>query len=264
MTDSLVPSTSTAGIGTLLVRTGRFTLFLLRCVVSLPGALAYPRQMINQCQRVALGSLPLVLVTAVSVGVVIWLQGRTQMSQYEMEAQLPGLVAVFVVIGIGPVLTGLVVAGQLGAQLAAELASMKVSQQLDALSAMGVSPQRRLVSIRVLSCMLMVPLLTVVLDYAAIGAGAMAEAIGGTLTFEAYTSGVVTYLTLDQVVPATLSSVLFGLLIGVCGCYAGLESGPGTDGVGRASTFGVVGAMLLVLGINVLWVQGSELWRMAY
>lgn len=237
---------------------GRFVGFALRSALAAPFALRRPGSLVAECERIALGSLLLVLAAAVSLGVVSWLQGRLLLSEYQLETQLPGVVAIFVTVGVGPVLTALVVAGQVGARLGAELGSMKVTEQLDALEAMGVSPLRTLAATRVLACTLMLPLLNVVLVYAALAASAAAEWLGGSIPPEQYARGLVEFLTLDNVVPATASSLLFGFLIGATGCWCGFRAGQGTEGVGRASTYGVVGSMVLVLVANVFWVRITE------
>ena len=240
-------------------RTGRFVVFAAAVARALPGAVMRPRELARQSARIGLGTLPLVAAAGISVGVVGWLQARTLLADFGSEAQLPGIVAVFVVLGLGPVLTALVMAGQVGARIGAELGSMRITEQVDALESMGLSQIRFLAAERVLACMLMLPLLTVMLDYLALAASFGAESTGGTLSVQQYAAGSLDFLTLVRAVPATASSVLFGFLIGTMACFFGLHAGEGTEGVGRASTYSVVGAMFGVLVANVLWVRITEL-----
>lgn len=238
---------------------GRYVIFAVRVVGYLPAAVLRWRDLIGQCSRIGIGSLPLVAAAGASIGVVSWLQARTLLADYGSEAQLPGIVSVFVVIGLGPVLTALVFSGQIGARLGAELGSMTISEQVDALHAMGLSATRYLAASRVLACMLMLPLLSVLLIYVALSSACAAEMLGGTLSFKQYTVNSLQFLELDKVVAANLSSLLFGFLVGTTSCWFGLRADHGTEGVGRASTFSVIASMFLVLLTNVVWVRGTDL-----
>ena len=243
----------------LLENTGRFAGFAAELLWRMPSALARPTDLADQCYRVGVGALPLVSAAAVSIGVVSWLQTRAMLADFGSETLLPGFVAVFVVVGLAPVLTGLVVSGQVGARLGAELGSMKITEQIDALESMGMGRTRYLAASRVLACVLMTPLLTVCLDCLALVASFSAEAIGGNMAWQLYAAESLRFLTLKNVLPATLSSLLFGFLIGSLSCWFGFEAGHGTEEVGRASTRGVVASMLAVLLANILWVRTSEI-----
>jgi phospholipid/cholesterol/gamma-HCH transport system permease protein len=150
---------------------------------------------------------------------------------------------------------GLVVAGRSGASLGAELGSMRLTEQIDALEVMGLSTVRELVGPRVLACMLTLPLLTIFIAFVAIGSSFLAEMLGGTLSWTQYQSDVLRGLTQGKAVPATLKTIVFGFLVGVTGCYAGMTVEGGTEGVGRAATRGVVGSIFLVLISNVVLVK---------
>lgn len=242
-----------------IAASGELTWFALRVICALPGALLRPQALAIQCARVGIESLPLVLAAGASIGVVSWLQARTLLSNYGSEAQLPAIVAVFVVIGLGPVLTALVVAGQVGARLGAELGSMEITEQVDALEAMGLSSLQHLASVRVMACILMVPLLTIALDYMAIAASGASELVGGSLSLAAYANHSLAFLRLERALFATASSLVFGFLIGLISCWSGLQAEHGTEGVGKASTASVVFSMLAVLTANVIWVRAMEL-----
>jgi len=242
-----------------LEQVGQYFFFALRVLALLPSAFRRPTDLVQQCERIGIGSLPLVAAAGMSIGVVSWLQTRTLLANYGSESQLPGLVAVFVVIGLGPVLTALVVAGQVGARLGAELGSMSITEQVDALNAMGLSATRHLAACRVLACVLMLPLLTIVMCYLAILAACAAEMIGGSLSLQQYTVNTLKYLKLKEVLAANGSSLLFGFIIGTTASWFGLRADHGTEGVGRASTYSVIGSMFLILLANVLWVRMTDL-----
>jgi phospholipid/cholesterol/gamma-HCH transport system permease protein len=246
----------------ILVALGRFSHFAIRVVFALPSALRRPQDFLLQFYRVLLGALPLAVTAGAAMGVVVWmhLRGSLQSVGGPGAVQyLPQALALAVVLEFAPISAGLLVAGRSGASLGAELGSMRESEQIDALEALGQSPLHLLAAPRVLACMLALPLLTIFIAYLALFAGYAAEAIGGTLTATQYTSEVLRVLTLHDVVPATLKTIVFGYLIGTVGCYHGLNASGGTEGVGRAATRGVVGSIFLVLVADVLLVRAIQL-----
>jgi phospholipid/cholesterol/gamma-HCH transport system permease protein len=208
-----------------LVEVGRFSHFAIRALIALPMALRRPGDFLQSV-------------------------GGPGAVQY-----LPQALALAVVLEFAPIGAGLLVAGRTGASLGAELGSMRETEQIDALEALGLSPLRLLVAPRVLACMLAMPILTVFIAYLALAAGYAAEAIGGSLSGTQYVSEVLRVLTLNDVIPATLKTIVFGFLTGAVGCYHGLQASGGTEGVGRAATRGVVGSILLVLVADVLLVK---------
>jgi phospholipid/cholesterol/gamma-HCH transport system permease protein len=243
----------------LLEAIGRFTHFAITVVLALPHALRRPAELALQMHRVGLGSLPLVAAAGISIGVVAWMHAHHLLADIGTEAQLPAVVGAFVVVGLGPVITALVVAGQVGAGIGAELGSMRITEQMDALEAMGVSPLHRLASTRVLALILIMPLLTVLLDALALGASFAAESLGGVISAREYFQRSLEYLPLDRSLAATLNSLAFGFCVGVTGCWLGFRARGGTEGVGRAATRSVVVSMFLVLLANVVLVRLAEL-----
>jgi phospholipid/cholesterol/gamma-HCH transport system permease protein len=245
-----------------LVAFGRLSHFAARVLLALPSALGRPQDFLLQFYRVLLGALPLAVTAGTAIGVVVWmhLRGSLQSVGGPGAVQyLPQALALAVVLEFAPISAGLLVAGRSGASLGAELGSMRESEQIDALEALGQSPLHLLVAPRVLACMLALPLLTIFIAYLALFAGYAAEAIGGTLTATQYLSEVLRVLKLHDVVPATLKTIVFGYLIGTVGCYHGLNASGGTEGVGRAATRGVVGSIFLVLVADVLLVRAIQL-----
>jgi phospholipid/cholesterol/gamma-HCH transport system permease protein len=246
----------------ILVAVGRLSHFALRVLFALPSALRRPQDLFLQFYRVLLGAMPLAVTAGTAIGVVVWmhLRGSLQSVGGPGAVQyLPQALALAVVLEFAPIGAGLLVAGRSGASLGAELGSMRESEQIDALEALGQSPLHLLVAPRVLACMLALPLLTVFIDYLALFAAYAAEAIGGTLTATQYSAEVLRVLKLHDVVPATLKTIVFGYLVGTVGCYHGLNATGGTEGVGRAATRGVVGSIFLVLIADVLLVRAIQL-----
>jgi phospholipid/cholesterol/gamma-HCH transport system permease protein len=244
---------------TLLEHLGRFAHFAFFTLVGLPLSLLQPRELLRQLAGILLGALPLGLVAGLAVGAVVWMHLRGAVVQFGGESAVPLLpraLALAVVLEFAPISAGLIVAGRSGAALGAELGSMKLTEQIDALEVMGQSPLRLLVGPRVLACMVALPLLTVFIAYLAILSGYLAEAAGaGALTWTGYRMEVVRVLTLRDAVPATLKTAVFGYLIGVTGCYFGMAAAGGTEGVGRAATRSVVVSIFLVLVSNVVLVR---------
>jgi phospholipid/cholesterol/gamma-HCH transport system permease protein len=202
------------------------------------------------------------VAAGVAIGAVIWmhLRGTLQMVGGPSAVQyLPPALALAVVLEFAPIAAGLIVAGRSGASLGAELGSMRLTEQIDALEMLGLSPLRELVAPRLAACMATLPLLTLFISYLALGAGYAAEAVGGSLSWTQYETSVLAVLNLRDVVPATLKTIVFGLLIGLSGCYFGLHAEGGTEGVGRAATRGVVVSIFLVLVSDVVLVKIIQL-----
>jgi phospholipid/cholesterol/gamma-HCH transport system permease protein len=240
---------------------GHFSHFAFRSLVVLPFSLRRPREFLNQLYRIFLGALPLALAGGGAVGAVIWMHGREPLQKVggpQAVSILPQALSLVVVLELAPIVAGLIVAGRSGASLGAELGSMRLTEQVDALMMLGLSPLRELVGPRVLACMVSLPLLTAFIIFAALGSGLLAEQLGGSLTLTQFQTEVLRPLRLHNVIPALAKTVVFGYLVGVTGCFAGLEAEGGTEGVGRAATRGVVLSIFLVLMADLLLVALTE------
>lgn len=235
---------------------GEWAVFAGRTAVAALGALLRPVLWLKPLYAVLVGGLPLAAVAGLAIGIVIWVHTRGVLARTGTGAVelLPTFLSAAVLLELAPIAAGLILAARTGASLGAEFASLKVSEQVDALELLGISPVRRLVGPRVLACVLAGPLLHVLIAGLAIGGGYVAELLSGQTTFLRYTSAVLKELRLVDVVPAGLKPMVFGFLTGATGCYLGLRAGGGSEGVGQAATNSVVACSLLVLLADVLLV----------
>jgi phospholipid/cholesterol/gamma-HCH transport system permease protein len=241
---------------------GQAAHFAFRATLALPFAFRRPGELLAQLYRVLLGALPLAVTAGAAIGVVVWmhLRGALQSVGGPGAVQyLPQALSLAVVLEFAPIAAGLLVAGRSGASLGAELGSMRLTEQVDALEVLGMSPLRELVAPRLAACMLALPVLTLFIMYLALGCGYLAEAIGGSMTMTQYVNECLRVLRLRDVIPATLKTSVFGYLIGVVGCWFGMNARGGTEGVGRAATGGVVASIFLVLIADVVLVKMIQL-----
>jgi phospholipid/cholesterol/gamma-HCH transport system permease protein len=229
--------------------------FAGRSCAYIPAALVERAgEVVRQFEHVAVRSLPIVVGAGLSVGAVAWLQTHRLLVANGAESTLPSFLAVAVLVELGPLLTGLLVAARIGAGLAAELGSMVLNEEIDARVVLGADPLRTLVAPRAIACALAVPLLTVIMDACALLGALAAELLAGRSTATLFWSQSLLFLRLSDVVPATGKTVVFGLLLGLVACWTGLNAGRSSDAVGRAATTGVVSAVLAVFGSNVVLV----------
>jgi phospholipid/cholesterol/gamma-HCH transport system permease protein len=238
----------------LLEEVGRFTHLAWLSLPAALGSLGRPRDFLQQLHHILLGALPLGLVAGLALGVVVWIHLHGVVNP-EYAHRVPEFLALAVVLEFAPLGAGLVVAGRSGASLGAELGSMRITEQLDALEVLGLSPIKYLVGPRVLACMVTLPILTIYIAIVAILGSFVAEMLGGRLSMTQYEIDVWHGLAKSKMISSTLKTAVFGFLIGVTGCYFGLNASEGTEGVGQAATKGVVVSTFLVLIANVFLVK---------
>ena len=207
----------------------------------------YLAETIRQMDLIGVGSLPIVLLTGFFTGGVLILQTFPTLQYYSIQDQSGRSVATSLVRELGPVLTALMVSGRIGSAISAELGSMVVSQQIDAMRALGTDPTRKLVSPRLLALIFMLPLLTVAADiFGIIGGGVVASGIFNQDT-NVFITSVRNGITTEDIVGGIIKPLFFGLIIGSISCYKGLSTTGGTVGVGRSTTSAVVLSSIVVI-----------------
>jgi len=228
------------------------------CVRLVKGAFKPPfevRELLNQMDHVGAKSLPLVALAGAAIGVVLSMHTRDSLIRFGAKSMLPTIIILSIVKESGPIITALVVSGRVAAGIGAELGSMKVTEQIDAIEASAVDPYKFLAAPRVLACMLMLPLLTIVSDFCGIVTGWCANALIEPMPFKLFLNYGLAQAGFDDLLPATLKTVVFGFIIGVVGCFQGMKAKGGTAGVGRASTSAVMLASLFVILADVVLVR---------
>lgn len=245
----------------ILEHLGRFTWFALTALPAALLAWRRPGELLRQLYLIWLGAIPLGFIAGLALGFVTWIHLHGVVDPLVRE-KVPEYVALAVVLEFAPLGAGLIVAGRSGASLGAELGSMRLSEQIDALEVLGLSPLKQLVAPRVLAAMITLPLLTILMAYVAVGSSLCAEMLGGSMSLTQYQNAVLRGLgsiATAKLVLSTLKTVVFGYLVAVTGCYFGMEATGGTEGVGQAATRGVVVSIFLVLIANVFLVKLIEL-----
>ena len=206
-----------------------------------------PRGLLQQVDHIGVKSISIASVAAVFTGLVLALQTAYGLSRFGAKAYVGIIVSLSIVRELGPVLTALLVGGRVGSGITAELGSMKVTEQIDAMRAMGANPIKKLVVPRVLSAMLVLPLLTVMADILGILGGMVISRYEFQVDYQLYYNTVTRNLTVADIVSGLGKTVVFGFIIAIVGCYRGLETRGGTEGIGKATTAAVVTSAIAII-----------------
>jgi phospholipid/cholesterol/gamma-HCH transport system permease protein len=217
------------------------------------------KEFIRQSYFAGYRSLGLVAITGFIMGLVLTIQSRPTLSEFGAEAWIPGMVSVSIVREIGPVITALICAGKIGSGMGAELGSMKVTEQIDAMEVSGTNPFKYLVVTRVLATTLMIPTLVVFSDVISLYGSYIGINLEGKTSFVLFFAKVFESLEFIDVIPAFIKSFFFGFAIGIIGCYKGYNASNGTESVGQAANSAVVVASLMVFIIDMIAVQITSL-----
>jgi phospholipid/cholesterol/gamma-HCH transport system permease protein len=236
----------------------KFSRKVLKSLFSSPPEI---RETAKQFYNVGNRSLFLITFTAFLVGIVFTKQSRPSLSSFGAESWLPSLVSQAVVRSLGPLITGLICAGKLGSNIGAELGSMKVTEQIDAMEVSGTRPFSFLVVSRIAATTMALPLLVVYADVMALFGSFLTVSILNNTGFTLYFNDVAAHVTYTDVFSSLIKSVFFGFAIGMVGSYAGYNAENGTTGVGKAANTGVVISMLIIFIIDLLSVQVTGLFR---
>lgn len=213
------------------------------------------RETARQIVEVGWRSAPLVAISGFSVGIVLSMHTRASLERFGAEALIPAGLGLALIRETGPLTTGLLLSGRIGAGIGAELGAMKVTEQIDALEATAVDSFKFLVVTRVIACIVVLPLLTTLMNFTGIVGGFIAETTISGMSFRLYFDRAFSLIELRDYVPATFKTMVFGFIIATIGCYLGFTTEQGTEGVGRASTRSVVFASILIILANVILVK---------
>nr|WP_262907840.1 ABC transporter permease [Hymenobacter sp. 15J16-1T3B] len=208
-----------------------------------------------QCYVIGYQSLPLVGVTGFIMGIVLTLQSRPTMAQFGAESWIPAMVGLTIIREMGPIITALIFAGKIGSSIGAELGSMRVTEQIDAMEVSGTNPFKYLVVTRVLATTLMLPVLTLLADAIALYASYIGLNMRGVTTLALFVNNVLSRLAFGDVLPAFIKTFFFGFAVGLIGCYKGFYADKGTEGVGQAANSAVVVSSLVIFILDLVAVQ---------
>jgi phospholipid/cholesterol/gamma-HCH transport system permease protein len=217
------------------------------------------KEFLHQCFKIGYKSLPLISVTGIIMGLVLTIQARPALVDFGAVSMLPGMVAVSLIREMGPVITALICAGKIGSGMGAELGSMKVTEQIDAMEVSSTNPVKFLIVTRVLAATLMIPLLVIYADALGILGSWAGANIKGSVTFILFFSQAFSHIGFIDFLPAVVKSFFFGAVIGLVGCYKGYTAGRGTESVGIAANSAVVLSSLLVIIVDLIAVQITDL-----
>lgn len=217
------------------------------------------KEFLRQCFEIGYKSMPLIATTGAIMGVVLTIQTRPAMAEFGAVTMLPGMVALSIIREIGPVVTALICAGKIGSGMGAELGSMKVTEQIDAMEVSATNPMRFLVVTRVLAAILMLPILVLFADAFGILGSWLGVNLKGDVSFILFISQAFGSIDFIDFFPALVKTFFFGAVIGIVGCYKGYNAGRGTESVGIAANSAVVMSSLLVIVVDLIAVQITDM-----
>ncbi len=224
-----------------------YTFLSIRAIGNLFTRPIYGREIVLQMDRIGVGSLTIIILTGFFTGAVLGIQSESALRRYGAVSITGQLVSITLIRELGPVLSALMVAGRIGSGIAAELGSMVVSEQITAMRALGTDPIRKLVTPRMIATVIMLPMLTVVCDTVGIFGGWVIARYKLLLSSSQYWSDALNALLFSDAIGSLLKPVVFGFIISMTGCYVGLRTYGGTEGVGRSTIQAVVSSSILVI-----------------
>lgn len=219
------------------------------------------KEFIRQCYQIGYNSLPLISLTGFIVGIVFTNQSRPSLTEFGAASWLPALISIAVVRAMGPLVTALIAAGKVGSSIGAEIGSMKVTEQIDAMEVSATNPFKFLVVSRVLASTFMIPVLVMYTDFVALMGSFLSVNKNELVSLPTFFVQVFDALTFLDITSSLLKSLIFGFTIGIVGCYKGYNSTKGTEGVGKAANAAVVMAMFLIFIEELLSLQITNYFR---
>ena len=238
-----------------LAMAGSFVIFAFQSVVSIFLRPIFFRNILKQIIEIGYYSLPVVGLTAIFTGAVLALQSYSGFTRFSAESAIPTVVALSITRELGPVLAGLMVAGRVGASIAAEIATMKVTEQIDALKTLSTSPIKYLVVPRLVACVLVMPCLVVIADIIGIMGGYLVSVFNLGFNPSSYLDNTFKHLEQMDVISGLVKAAIFGCIVAIVGCYFGYNSEKGAQGVGKATTNAVVLSSIMILLLNYFITQ---------
>ena len=229
-----------------------YSLLSWRALANLASGPRYLADTLQQMDIIGVGSLPIVILTGFFTGAVLALQSANSLARFGALSFTGTLVSLSMVRELGPVLTSLMVAGRNSSGMASELGSMQVTEQIDAMRALGTDPSRKLVTPRLVATMYMLFFLTIISDLVGLAGGSVISVLMLRLNFNEYWTSAWQALKFADVVMGLIKPFFFGFLIATVGCYYGMSARGGTQGVGRATTQAVVATSVLILAVDLL------------
>lgn len=229
-----------------------FTMEFFRQVFKPPFEIAEIKKHMDE---LGVKTFPIVSITGLIIGIVITLQSQPTMQRFGASDFLPAMVSISVIRELGPVITALIFAGRVSSGIGAELGSMRVTEQIDAMEVSAINPFKYLVVTRVIATTLILPILTVYVIMIAIFGGYIAVIITDNMSFAYYQSSVVNAVQFGDLIPGVAKTFIFGFIVGVVGAFKGYTTEGGTEGVGKASTTAVVLSSLLILIFDTILVK---------
>ena len=236
-----------ASIVNMAAATGKISLFLAQVFYHMVQRPFYLRLMLKQLIEIGYYSLPVVGLTALFTGMVLALQSYTGFSRYNAESAIAGVVVLSMVRELGPVLAGLMVAGRVGASMAAELGTMRVTEQIDALQTLSTNSYKYLMVPRILAGIIALPPLVLIADFIGIMGGWLIAVYRLNFNSSLYLIKTFETMKFEDIFSGLVKAAVFGLIITTMGCYHGYHSERGAQGVGSATTRAVVAASILIL-----------------
>ncbi|MGA2814328.1 MAG: ABC transporter permease [Candidatus Acidiferrum sp.] len=234
---------------------GELGLFVWRVLRSAVRRPFEGRELLRQLDEVGSKSLPLVALAGAAIGAVLSLESRSSLVRFGAKSMLPAALVFSIIHETGPIVTGLVVSGRVGAGIGAELGSMAVTEQIDAIEASGVNPYKYLAFTRIVASILMLPLLTLAADFCGVLFGWIADTLADPISFHKFISQGFHGTTFSDFLAPTFRTAVFGLIIGTIGCFQGMRTKGGTAGVGLSATSSVVLSSLFVILADVILVK---------
>jgi phospholipid/cholesterol/gamma-HCH transport system permease protein len=239
-----------------ITEVSEFTILTLRYMFRRPFE---GREFVRQMFEVGYRSFGLISITAFIMGLVLTLQTRPVMQEFGAESWVPTMVFISVVIEIGPVITALLFAGKVGSRIGAELSSMRVSEQIDAMEVSGVYPMKYLVVTRVLATTVMLPVLVMYADFLALLGSYLAYTMHNNISIWLFIREAFEELFFTDLIPATIKTYFFGFFIGILSCYTGYTTNRGAEGVGLATNTAVIYSSLSIFIIDLIAVQLTQI-----